>query len=109
MDSTININTNGDISHSNSSILDLSQRTTTIDTNNSNTIIEDWTNNSLCIYTDSIDNDIIQTVENKTNFNIEQSLTDQYKNIPIKEDSMSDSSNINKSKLETYDSNKKDK
>ncbi|CAF2026421.1 unnamed protein product [Rotaria magnacalcarata] len=108
MDSTININTNGDISHSNSSILDLSQRTTTIDTNNSNTIIEDWTNNSLCIYTDSIDNDIIQTVENKTNFNIEQSLTDQYKNIPIKEDSMSDSSNINKSKLETYDSNKKD-
>ncbi|CAF3555203.1 unnamed protein product, partial [Rotaria sp. Silwood2] len=40
-------------------------------------------------------------------FNIEQSLTDQYQNIPINEDLMSDNSNINKSKLDFYNSIKK--
>jgi hypothetical protein len=40
-------------------------------------------------------------------FDIEQSLTDQFQNLPLKEDSMSDSSNINKSKLDIYNANKK--
>ncbi len=92
MDSTIN-------THSGSSILDLSQRTTT----NSVVIIDNWTNDSPCIYSDTIDNDI-QKIEMQKDFNIEQSLTDQFKDFPIKEDSLSDSSNINKSKLDFYPS-----
>ena len=65
MNSTINPN-------SNSSILDLSQRTTTINSNESNVIIIDnWTNNSSCNYTDTIDDDDIYKVEIKTTFNIE--------------------------------------
>ncbi|CAF3448369.1 unnamed protein product [Rotaria sp. Silwood1] len=112
MASTNNMNSNCDISHSNSSILDLSQRTTTtttttINTNYSNIIIDDWTNNSSCIYTDTIDNDDIRIVEMKNDFNIEHSLTDQYQNIPINENLMSDNSNINKSKLDFYNSIKK--
>ncbi|CAF4616762.1 unnamed protein product, partial [Rotaria sp. Silwood1] len=112
MNSTNNMNSNCDISHSNSSILDLSQRTTTtttttINTNYSNIIIDDWTNNSSCIYTDTIDNDDIRIVEMKNDFNIEHSLTDQYQNIPINENLMSDNSNINKSKLDFYNSIKK--
>ncbi len=96
MDSTIN-------SHSGSSILDLSQRTTTT---NSIVIIDNWTNDSPCIYSDTIDNDI-EKVEMQKDLNIEQSLTDQLKDLPIKEDSLSDSSNINKSKLDFYPSVKK--
>ncbi|CAF0809357.1 unnamed protein product [Rotaria sordida] len=110
MNSTNNINSNCDISHSNLSILDLSQRittTTTINTNDSNIIIDNWTNNSSCNYTDTIDNNDIQIVETKNDFNIEQSLTDQYQNIPINEDLMSDNTNINKSKLDLYNSIKK--
>jgi hypothetical protein len=95
MDSTNN-------THSISPILDLSQRTT-----NSVMIIDNWTNNCSCNYSDAIDDDDIQKIEMEKDFNIEQSLTDQFQDLPIKEDSMSDSSNINKSKLDFYSSIKK--
>jgi hypothetical protein len=90
--------------HSSPPILDLSQRTTT----NSVTIIDNWTNDNPCNYTDTIDDDI-QKLEVEKTFNIEQSLTDQFQNLPIKEDSMSDSSTINKSKLDLYYLTKKTK
>jgi hypothetical protein len=87
----------------NSSILDLSQRPTTV---NPIIILDNWTKlDSLCNYTDRIDDDIRRIESDKT-YNIEQSLTDQFQDLPIKEDSMSDSSNINKSKLDLYHSTK---
>jgi len=97
MDSSIN-------THSSQPILDLSQRTTT----NSVVIIDNWTNDTPCNYSDTID-DNIQKIEVEKTFNIEQSLTDQFENLPIKEDSMSDSSTINKSKLDLYYLTKKSK
>ncbi len=97
MDSSIN-------THSSQPILDLSQRTTI----NSVVIIDNWTNDTPCNYSDTID-DNIQKIEVEKTFNIEQSLTDQFENLPIKEDSMSDSSTINKSKLDLYYLTKKPK
>lgn len=82
--------------HSSSSILDLSQRITT----NPLIIIDNWTNNCSSNYSDTIDD--IPQIETTKLFNIEQSLTDQYQDLPIKEDSLSDSSNIIKSKLDYY-------
>jgi len=90
----------------NTHILDLSQRTT-INSNYSDIIIDNWTNNSPCNYTDRIDDDDIKKIKMEKTFDIEQSLTDQFQNLPLKEDSMSDSSNINKSKLDLYNANKK--
>jgi hypothetical protein len=90
--------------HSNSSsILDLSQRPTTVNTNSSINIIDNWTNNDyLCNYTDIID-DNIRINQSDRNYNIEQSLTDQFQELFIKEDSISDSS---KSKLDFSNSTK---
>ncbi|CAF4128379.1 unnamed protein product [Adineta steineri] len=99
MDSSLN-------THINSSILDLSQRTTItttttkINTNYLDVIIDNWTNNSSCNYTDIIDDNDLRKIESEKTFNIEQSLTDQFQNLPIKEDTLSDSSTINKSKLD---------
>ena len=92
MDSSIN-------NPSSSSILDLSQRTTTV-------MIDNWSNDCPCNYSDVVDDDI-QTIEQNKELNIEQSLTDQLQDLPIKEDSMSDSSNMNQSKLDLYSSRKK--
>lgn len=106
----MNNDSNVDISNTNSSILDLSQRTATtmINSYHSNVvIIDDWTNKSSANYTDAIDINDIQMVETKNDFNIEQSLTDQYKNIPINSNLMSDNLFINKSKLDLYQSKKK--
>ncbi|CAF1292119.1 unnamed protein product [Rotaria sordida] len=97
-------------------ILDLSQRSTTtttteiINKNHSIDIIDNWENNSTCNYTDSIDDDLnrILIINNNDNkLNIEQSLTDQLKHHSIQEDSLSDSSNRNQSKLDLYYSTKK--
>jgi hypothetical protein len=95
-----------DSTHSSSSILDLSQRIAT--TMNPINIIDNWTNNSPCNYSDTID-DNIQKIESEKIFDIEQSLTDQYQDLPIKEDSLSDSSTIIKSRLDLYSSIKKRK
>jgi hypothetical protein len=83
---------------SNLPILDLSQRTTTI---NPNLSIDNWSNDCPCDYTDAIDDDI-REVKTTKELNIEQSLTDQFQDLPIKEDSLSDSSTINQSKLDLY-------
>ena len=90
--------------HSNSSsILDLSQRATTVNTNSSINIIDNWTNNDyLCNYTDIID-DNIRINQSDRNYNIEQSLTDQFQELLIKDDSISDSL---KSKLDFSNSTK---
>ncbi|CAF1380127.1 unnamed protein product [Rotaria sordida] len=95
-------------------ILDLSQRSTTttteiINKNHSIDIIDNWENNSTYNYTDSIDDDLnrILIINNDNKLNIEQSLTDQLKHHSIQEDSLSDSSNRNQSKLDLYYSTKK--
>ncbi|CAF4581583.1 unnamed protein product [Rotaria sp. Silwood2] len=97
-------------------ILDLSQRSTTATTeimnkNESNYIIDNWNNKSTCNYTDSIDDDFNQIliINNDNKLNIEQSLTDQLKHHSIQEDSLSDSSNRNQSKLDLCYSRKKTK
>jgi hypothetical protein len=84
---------------SNSPILDLSQRDI-INPTSSIVIIDNWINNSQCNYTDRIDDDNISRIEIEKKFNIEQSLTDQFEDVPLREDSMSDSSTINQSKLD---------
>ncbi|CAF1122100.1 unnamed protein product [Rotaria sp. Silwood1] len=89
-------------------ILDLSQRSTTttttteiINKNQSIDIINNWENNSICNYTDSIDDDFnkILILNNDNKLNIEQSLTDQLKHHSIQDDSLSDKKkpNINSS------------
>ncbi|UJR23902.1 hypothetical protein I4U23_026874 [Adineta vaga] len=104
MDSTINTS-----QQNSSSILDLSQRTTTTTTNNnsSDMIIDNWTNDSSCQYTDTISDEEYLKIDLRKDFDIEQSLTDQYRNIPVKEDSLSDSSYIKKSKLDLFHQRKK--
>jgi hypothetical protein len=89
---------------SNIPILDLSQRTITTTTEiNPIVMIDNWSNDSPCDYTDAIDDDI-QKIEITKELNIQQSLIDQFQDLPIKEDSMSDSSTINQSKLDLYSS-----
>jgi hypothetical protein len=98
------MDSNISIPSSSSPILDLSQRITT--TTNPIVMIDNWSNDSPCDYTDAIDDDM-QKIEMAKEFNIEQSLTDQLQDLPIKEDSMSDSSTINQSKLDLHSSIKK--
>ena len=70
----------------NSSILDLSQRTT-------NNVIDNWTIDSRpSTVSDTIENEFIP-IESTCQFNVEYSLTDQYQNRSIKDESLSDSSN----------------
>lgn len=66
------------------SILDLSQRTT-----NSNEIIDHWSMNIPCQYSDTIDEDTFK-IDTGKHFHIEQPLTDQYRDIPKRNDSLSD-------------------
>jgi hypothetical protein len=98
MDSTINTQLN-------SSILDLSQRTLT--SNASDNIIDHWTNTPSCAYTDEITDEEIRKIDAGEDWNINRPLTDQVRNTSMKEDSVSDSSSINKSKLELDQPRKK--
>jgi hypothetical protein len=94
------------------SILDLSQRPpTTTETKNSTVIIDNWNNDLPCVYSDAIDDDFnnILILNKDQKFNIEQSLTDQLNDHLIKEDSLSDNSNLTQSKLDYYSSTKKTK
>lgn len=77
------------------SILDLSQRTT-----NSNELLDHWSTNIPCQYSDTIDEDTFK-IDTGKDFHIEQPLTDQYRDIPKKDDSLSDTS---QSKLDSYSS-----
>ncbi|CAM4749184.1 unnamed protein product [Rotaria magnacalcarata] len=96
-------------------ILDLSQRPITamsseiIYKNSSIHYIDNWSNDTKCNYTDSIDDDLnrISIINSDNKLNIEQSLTDQLKHHSLQEDSLSDSSNKNQSKLDLYSSKKK--
>ena len=98
------------ISHTSTeeSILDLSQRSTTTEITNSTVIIDNWSQDSTCVYTDSIDDDFkrLSIPNEDNNLNIEQSLTDQLKHNSIKENSLSDT---NQSQLDLYCSKKKTK
>jgi hypothetical protein len=96
------------------SILDLSQRPSTTEitnTNDQSIIIDNWENDLTCNYTDDINDDLnrILIINQDNQFNIEESLTDQYKNDLKKENSLSDNSNINQSKIDFYCSKKKSK
>ena len=90
------------------SILDLSQRPTKDrkDSHRSMIIIDQWTDDSKSLtrhYTDTIDdNDLhpVAVVKGENTFNLEQSLTDQLRKNSIREDSLSDSSHRNPSKLD---------
>ena len=108
MNSTINIDSNCDISPSNLSILDLSQRSTTMNITHSAVFIDDWMNDIPCKYTDAIDNDI-QKVQTEKTFNIEQSLTEQFQRPQKKQYFLLDNLKINKSKLDCSTSLKRTK
>lgn len=85
-------------------ILDLSQRPITEITNRNYSMIsiDDWKNDSPCSYTDNVDEDLNRPllINDEKKFNIEQSLIDQIKHDFIQDDSLSDSSNKNQSKLD---------
>jgi hypothetical protein len=96
----------------NESILDLSQRSSssTTEITNSNkqsVVIENWSNDFTCVYTDDINNDLNQLLilNSDQQLNIEQSLTDQLTNDRNKENSLSD--NSNQSQMDLYSSKKK--
>jgi len=96
------------------SILDLSQRPSTTEirnTNDQSIIIDNWRNDLTCNYTDDINDDLnrILIINQDNQFNIEESLTDQFKNDLKKENSLSDNSNTNQSKIDFYCSKKKSK
>lgn len=80
------------------SILDLSQRTA-----NTNEISDHWSTNIPCQYSDTIDEDTFK-IDTGKHFHIEQPLTDQYRDISKKDDSVSDTS---QSKLDSYSSSRK--
>jgi len=98
------------------SILDLSQRptttttTTTTEITNSNdefVVIDNWSKDLTCNYTDNIDDDLnrILIINKDNQLNIEKSLTDQLNNNPKKENFLSD----NSSQIDFYCSKKKSK
>ena len=98
------------------SILDLSRRPTKDiqDSHRSMIIIDHWTDDSASLltrhYTDTIDdNDLypVSAVKEENTFNLEQSLTDQLRKNSIREDSLSDSSHRNPSKLDLVPLEKK--
>lgn len=94
------------------SILDLSQRPSTIEISNSNkqcVVIDNWRKDLTCHYTDDINDDLNQiSILNKDNqLNIEQSLTDQLKPDLKKDKSLSDITH--QSQIDLYCSKKKSK
>jgi hypothetical protein len=95
------------------SILDLSQRpSSTIEIINPNkqfVIIDNWSNDFTCDYTDDIHDDFNQLLilNNDQQLNIEQSLTDQLKPDRKKEIFLSDIPN--QSQMDLYYSKKKSK
>jgi hypothetical protein len=88
------------------SILDLSRRSTEL--RNSVVNFDNWSKDSTCVYTDSIDDDFkrLSILNKDKNLNIKQSLTDQFKHNLIKENSLSD---IHQSQIDLYSSTKKPK
>ena len=90
-----------DLSQSNPSILDLSQRTT-----NSNEILIDyWSTDIPCEYSDNLDENPFK-IETEKLFTIEQPLTDQYRDIRKRDDSLSDTF---PSTLDSYSSSSRKK